>query len=115
MKKITTFTKEIMPYKQFALHIGGIKKFIDGCDGVNKALSALDPDFNSFSLGRVETMILELLASNFGPHGYEEISYFIYDLDWGKKWKAGMITKQDKDIKMKTVKDLYKELISTLK
>jgi hypothetical protein len=39
------------------------------------------------------------------------IGYWIYDLDFGTKWKEGAVTVEDIDVKMKTVEDLYKVLI----
>lgn len=39
------------------------------------------------------------------------ITYFIYDLEFGKKYKDGMITEHDGTIiKLKTVEDLYDNL-----
>lgn len=39
------------------------------------------------------------------------ITYFIYDLEFGKKYKDGMITEHDGTIiKLKTVEDLYNYL-----
>ena len=35
------------------------------------------------------------------------ISYWFYDLSKGKKYKKGMVTKGGKNIKMKTLEDLY--------
>lgn len=38
----------------------------------------------------------------------EWISYFCYELDFGKKWKEGMVKDKDgADIKLQTAEDLY--------
>jgi len=38
----------------------------------------------------------------------DDLDYFLYELDCGKKWKPGMITMGDVDIPMGTVEDLWK-------
>ena len=35
------------------------------------------------------------------------ISYFIYELNFGKDWKDGMIKENGKDIKLQTTEDLW--------
>lgn len=45
----------------------------------------------------------------------DDFSYFVFELDFGSKWKEGMITDKDgNDIKMQTAEDLYDILISTI-
>jgi hypothetical protein len=39
------------------------------------------------------------------------IEYFIYDLDFGVNWKEGMVTFEDKDIKLQTPIDLWNLLM----
>jgi hypothetical protein len=36
------------------------------------------------------------------------IGYYIYELDFGRKWKKGKVTFDNKDIKLKTPNDLWK-------
>lgn len=39
---------------------------------------------------------------------YHWIDYYCYELEFGKKWKKGMITDSDgKDVKLETAEDLY--------
>lgn len=39
------------------------------------------------------------------------INYYIYDLDWGNKYKAGMVTNPEgKNVKLKSLDDLWKML-----
>ena len=43
------------------------------------------------------------------------IEYFIYDLEFGKQWKPGIITDiNNKDIKMQTPEELYDYLVNEL-
>lgn len=42
------------------------------------------------------------------PHGItDDIDYFIDDLEFGKKWKPGMVTENGNDIKLQTPEDLW--------
>ena len=38
---------------------------------------------------------------------YSDLSYFIYDLDWGKTWKPGMVTENGKDIDMSSIEKMW--------
>ena len=42
----------------------------------------------------------------------ELISYFCYDLDFGKDWHEGCVIEDEEDLKLQTVDDLYDVLIS---
>ncbi len=55
------------------------------------------------------TATLKLLHLIFGETDKDKwINYFCFDLDFGKRWKSGMVTEKDEtDIKLKTVDDLY--------
>lgn len=55
------------------------------------------------------TSTLRLLHLIFNEEDKEEwISYFCFDLDFGKKWKSGTITAKDgTDIKLENIEDLY--------
>lgn len=51
--------------------------------------------------------IIELL-SNLTNDESDWIRYWIYELDFGKKWKLGTITEKDKsDVPLKTINDLW--------
>ena len=55
--------------------------------------------------------LLEELCDIYDDESYKkygtDISYFIYDLDFGKKWTPGSITYHDKDIPVRNVDELY--------
>ncbi len=80
---------------------------------VHNALKKLDPDFGGLYLSRVSTLIVSVLKDAMDDK-YDYIDYFIYELEYGKKWKKGTITASNgKDIKLQTVEDLYNYLKKT--
>jgi len=84
-------------------------------EGVHKALQKLDPDFGGFYLSRVNTLIVKLLQESVNDQE-EWISYWIYELDYGKKWRKGTVTdKNKKDIKLQTAEDLYNYIVENNK
>lgn len=38
------------------------------------------------------------------------ISYFIFELDFGAKWKSGMVSDSEGDVPLETIDDLYEML-----
>lgn len=77
-------------------------------ENVDKALKKLDPDFGGFYISRCTNLILDILKVAMNDK-YEWIDYYIFELDWGSKWHPGTVTenKGKKDIKLKTLEDLY--------
>ena len=101
--------------EQFIKSIIELKQIEEDLEDVHQALQKLDPDFGGFYLSRVSTLVIDLLQSAMNDES-EDISYFIYELDWGGKWKKGAYTDKDKkDIKLKTIEDLYNLLIKNNK
>jgi len=60
-------------------------------------------------------MLCELCKDEYpedDPYKLTNIHYFIYELEWGEKWKPGMITgENEQDIPMGNLEDLWNELI----
>ena len=54
--------------------------------------------------------LIDMLTDEFMDES-DWISYWIYDLEFGDKWKEGAVTDNDVDVKMKTVEDLYAVLM----
>ena len=79
---------------------------------INDALSELSPDFGGFSMLRATELILELLKDVTNDN-VDWISYYIYELNWGKDWKEGTVTdtKTGKDIRLETIRDLYNLMV----
>jgi hypothetical protein len=86
------------------------KQLIDDIDNVHNAMKKLDPDFGGFCISRVEEFCSKVIKLSFDDK-FEWISYYMYDLEWGKKYKKGSVTdKNGKNIPLKTLEDLYKLL-----
>ena len=60
---------------------------------------------------KYETMMIKLLSEIFKDEEEGWINYYIYELEFGKRWKPGYIIDNGRDIKMETPGDLYDYLI----
>jgi hypothetical protein len=54
-------------------------------------------------------VILNLLEIHFDDNDYW-ISYWVFDLDFGKKYKKGKVVVNEREIKLESIEDLYKVL-----
>ena len=100
--------------KQFIKHMKDLKELYKIEDDIIKAFKKLDPDFGYFSLGKSISLIINILEDAFDDES-EWISYFIYDLNWGKRWTKKSITdNKGKPINMSTLSELYNVLIENL-
>ncbi|KKS89298.1 MAG: hypothetical protein UV64_C0007G0001, partial [Parcubacteria group bacterium GW2011_GWC1_43_11b] len=80
-------------------------------NAVDEAICKLDPDFGGFTLGRVDSLIEDILKEAMGDTD-EQIGYFTCELQWGSAWKPGMITsKEGKDIPMGSLSELYDAIV----
>ncbi len=79
-------------------------------DNLNNAFRKFDPDFNFVTFSRYESIITNMLKTLFGDKD-DWIGYFIYELDYGKKYKKGMVTDKGKDIKLKSAGNLFDFLV----
>jgi hypothetical protein len=110
--------------EQFCYYINEIKRHNEIADKVNYQLRKFD--FCSFGYGDYEDLLVSLLQDIFNDkpkdnykHYESDISYFLYELDFGKKYKDGMITEKidgkEVNIKLATAEDLYELLIKKMK
>lgn len=98
--------------ERFIKTLRELKQLETDIENVHKALKQLDPDFGGFYLSRVSTLIIDLLQASMDDK-YEWISYFIYELNWGKTYHKKSISDKDgNNIKLKNVGDLYNYLIN---
>lgn len=59
--------------------------------------------------------VIYLLQNEFNDNQNGWISYWIYELDFGRTWKPGMITNSiGKDVKLQTKEDLYQFIMPNL-
>ena len=42
---------------------------------------------------------------------YSNLSYFIYDLDWGKNYKPGMVKEDGKDVNFSTIENMWEYFV----
>ena len=76
---------------------------------VDAAMKLLSPDFMGFSFEKpMNTVIKTLQYSIEGLTDPDWISYWIYELNYGKKAKTGTVrSKSGRNIPIKTIDDLY--------
>jgi hypothetical protein len=85
--------------------INEIKRHTEIQDKVNKELRTFD--FMGVGYGDYEGILVNLLEDIFKDKS-EWIGYFLYELEFGSKYKDGMITdKNGENVKLATPEDLY--------
>lgn len=105
--------------KQFIQAIEQLQEMKDISHKISDALQLLETDFNGFFLGKVEDYYVQLLIDAMELKCYKDdtvsdiISYFIYELDFGKKDMAkNCITlKNNKKISLQTSEQLYNYIL----
>ena len=101
-----------MDFEQFERFMTEYLALLDDEEAASAALKKLDPDFNYLGFGRHSQLILEALKAAMGDK-YDYISYWLYDLDRGKKWHKGSVTEKDgSDIPLKTLRQLFDHIIT---
>lgn len=100
--RINMLCREV--FKQCIEEIRTANKFNED---FNKMFSRCEADGWVF-FPTCEVSTIKLLSMLCNDQCGDMISYFCYDLDFGSKWKKGMILDKDgQDIKLATVDDLY--------
>lgn len=98
---------------EFVNIINRLKATEDTADKVNEIIrNSVDCEISDFthagSLMICHADIVIRLLQNMFNDKFENISYFIYDLDYGRKYKKGMITEADgRNIDLSTAEKLY--------
>ncbi len=89
------------------------KKSDDYQNWLNKQLQSNGVEGYIFQPNCVDSLI-KLLHNILGDKDADDtISYFVFELDYGRKWKEGMITDSNgKDIDLSTSEKLYNYLLS---
>lgn len=94
-----------MTYKQFKFYMDKIRAMQVAGDKIDKTLKLLDSS-NFFIMGNFEDSFVALLEHTMNDRG-ENISYFIYELDWGKTGKNCIKEKDGTKVSLRTYKELY--------
>lgn len=63
-------------------------------------------DLSNSVFGRNEAEICKALRKEFNDKD-DWIGYWMWELDFGEKWMPGTVTKDGKDIPLKTIDDLW--------
>ena len=101
-----------MNKQQFTKHLTRLvelKKEVEKLEGVMRKSILKDGFGGLIGISWYEDLLVNILKDSMNDE-FDNIIYWIYDLELGTKWKKGMITEEGKDIKLKTINDLL-ELI----
>lgn len=100
----------MIEYEKFEEYMLLLEEIFKEEEELNSALKRFSPDFGGFSNDGAIGLILDLLK-DLMHDDCDNIEYFIYELEWGKKWYKGCVTdKEGSDIPMGTIKELYNYL-----
>jgi hypothetical protein len=94
-----------MKYKTFNNLMTRLLKLRKDEEKLNEALRVFEPDFNFICLGRIETLIVDILKEATNDSN-TWISYFLYEMD-AKFSKKSIGRSGDKPIYIRNIKDLY--------
>ena len=94
--------------EQFVKLMQKIQKKSDMLDDLNRLFAKYDTDITIFASEDLDVAV-EALHAAFGEADEDDcISYYCWDLDFGRSWEPGMITAENgDDVKLETPDDLY--------
>jgi len=100
--------------EQFKSALFDIKRFQEAQDSINDGFKILGQD-SRIMITEPESVVVRLLEAIFNDKG-EWISYFLYQLEWGKKYEDGCVFDVDYSyIRLNTIKELYDFLVKEMK
>lgn len=96
-----------MDKKTFIKTLEEFKAIEEDIQRVHSAMKKLSSDFGGFYMDRHATLIVNLLSMLMNDTS-DWISYFIYELNWGKDARIGSVkSKNGKNIPIKNYNDLW--------
>lgn len=104
----------MIPYNEFEKHINDMVKLIQLQDGINNLISnyrTTQKQYSEIAFPYLINNVIALLARLTNDES-NWISYWIFELDCGKKYTDGCVTYNNENIKLKTIKDLW-DLLNT--
>lgn len=118
MTTITTQNNKIVPISKaaFVKVINAIQEYNKKIDAIQTVLEE-NCDDAIFWPPSLQNDLINILKDAFNDDDdyYGMIEYFIYDLEFGKQWRTGVVTDENnKDIKMQTPEELYDYLVDGL-
>ncbi len=85
-------------------------RFLEKLEEVSQ-IDFINTPFYSF-INQVSNFLVELFfLHSLDSRWINDIDYYMYELDFGKKWKPGCLTIDDKDIPLRNSEDLWNILI----
>jgi len=91
-----------------------IKELVREQDAFNDVLSHIDPEFGGGYIYSKPINILSDLLKSLMNDKYDNISYYMWELNFGDNYEDGMITDQNNNIiPLKTPEDLYNLIIDS--
>lgn len=100
----------MISYDRFEDYMLRLKQIMEADDKIDSALKSISPEFGGFQNEIAIDLVLDMLRE-LTHDKYGNISYYIWEINWGEDWEYGMVTDEfGYDIPMKTLKDLYKLL-----
>lgn len=101
----------VVTYKDFCIYLRRIKAIFDFESELAKLRKPTDKDeFTLFYPTMIDDIVdlLEMIMNDLENHW---ISYFIYDLNFGEKYKKGDVTVDGDEYPLRNVKDLWELLL----
>lgn len=101
-----------IPFDKFKKYMDTVKKDYEYMDRISDVMRS---DFLYENIGG-PSYVLDLLSDIFHDGEHDNIGYFVFELDWGEKYKPGDIVRKDGTIiPLATLEDLYALLVEELK
>lgn len=112
MKRVEKKMKVDISENNFCKLIDGIEDFYRMCSEPN---DIFDVNLDNGRIGRFINILNQFLVETFegdkysvnNPYFIYDIDYYMWELDFGKKWESGVITIDDKDIPLRNSHDLW--------
>ncbi len=99
-----------MKKELFIKTLKDLRELLDAEKEVDIALKKFSTDFGGFHIDKYTEMVVDLLKDAVNDDS-DWIGYYLWELDWGEKWKKGTITsKNGKEIPLKDYDDLWEIL-----
>lgn len=93
----------------FTKCIEQLKAHQEKSDKICALLDSLSEERNCFyPFSDDDALIFDILRDAYSESVVEnDVSYFCYELEFGKRWKPGCVTEDGEDVKLRTIDDLY--------
>lgn len=103
-----------MDKELFIKTINSIEQLVVEQDAVNDILHTVDPEFGGGYIYNKPIQILSDLIKTLIGDTYDNIDYYMWELNFGKDYTDGCITDEhDNPIKLQTPEDLYNLIMSS--